>query len=89
MLFLLDTVCPFTMSGPRISVHARWIVGKVIGTKMNKTAKVRVTRMVLDNYLLKVYMLLSSFTPLLITLGCLCTDIKHIYLKVQMIQTPQ
>ncbi|XP_018426522.1 PREDICTED: 28S ribosomal protein S17, mitochondrial [Nanorana parkeri] len=43
------------MSGVRASVHAKWIVGKVIGTKMAKTAKVRVTRMVLDNYLLKYY----------------------------------
>lgn len=36
-------------------VHAKWIVGKVIGTKMPKTAKVRVTRLVLDPYLLKFY----------------------------------
>lgn len=43
------------MSLVRTSVHARWIVGKVIGTKMSKTAKVRVTRMVLDSYLLKYY----------------------------------
>ncbi|XP_072272110.1 small ribosomal subunit protein uS17m [Pyxicephalus adspersus] len=43
------------MSGTRVAVHAKWIVGKVIGTKMTKTAKVRVTRMVLDNYLLKYY----------------------------------
>lgn len=42
------------MSVPRGAVHAKWIVGKVIGTKMQKTAKVRVTRLVLDPYLLKV-----------------------------------
>lgn len=30
------------------------MVGKVIGTAMQKTAKVRVTRLVLDPYLLKV-----------------------------------
>ncbi|NXD63439.1 RT17 protein, partial [Eolophus roseicapillus] len=41
------------MSVPRGAVHAKWIVGKVIGTKMQKTAKVRVTRLVLDPYLLK------------------------------------
>lgn len=38
----------------RMSVHAKWIIGRVIGTKMYKTAKVRVTRLVLDPYLLKV-----------------------------------
>ncbi|XP_053560829.1 28S ribosomal protein S17, mitochondrial [Bombina bombina] len=43
------------MSALRAPVHARWIVGKVIGTKMRKTAKVRVTRLVLDPYLLKFY----------------------------------
>lgn len=37
------------------SVHAKWIIGKVVGTKMLKTAKVRVTRLVLDPYLLKYY----------------------------------
>ncbi|XP_051256738.1 28S ribosomal protein S17, mitochondrial [Dicentrarchus labrax] len=37
------------------SVHAKWIIGRVIGTKMHKTAKVRVTRLVLDPYLLKYY----------------------------------
>lgn len=42
------------MSVPRGAIHAKWIVGKVIGTKMQKTAKVRVTRLVLDPYLLKV-----------------------------------
>lgn len=42
------------MSVIRSSVHAKWIVGKVIGTAMQKTAKVRVTRLVLDPYLLKV-----------------------------------
>lgn len=36
------------------SIHAKWIIGKVVGTKMVKTAKVRVTRLVLDPYLLKV-----------------------------------
>nr|XP_056721290.1 28S ribosomal protein S17, mitochondrial isoform X2 [Euleptes europaea] len=41
------------MSALRGAVHARWIIGKVIGTKMRKTAKVRVTRLVLDPYLLK------------------------------------
>ncbi|XP_068187825.1 small ribosomal subunit protein uS17m [Antennarius striatus] len=43
------------MSGKIVSVHARWIIGRVIGTKMRKTAKVRVTRLVLDPYLLKYY----------------------------------
>ncbi|MGH0184241.1 UNVERIFIED_CONTAM: hypothetical protein FKN15_014321 [Acipenser sinensis] len=43
------------MSMKSVSVHAKWIVGKVIGTKMQKTAKVRVTRLVLDQYLLKYY----------------------------------
>ncbi|XP_074528040.1 small ribosomal subunit protein uS17m [Halichoeres trimaculatus] len=38
-----------------VSVHAKWIIGKVVGTKMLKTAKVRVTRLVLDPYLLKYY----------------------------------
>lgn len=42
------------MSIVRSSVHAKWVVGKVIGTAMQKTAKVRVTRLVLDPYLLKV-----------------------------------
>ncbi|XP_070591226.1 small ribosomal subunit protein uS17m isoform X2 [Erythrolamprus reginae] len=40
------------MSG---AVHARWIIGKVIGTKMRETAKVRITRLVLDPYLTKFY----------------------------------
>ncbi|XP_042300704.1 28S ribosomal protein S17, mitochondrial [Sceloporus undulatus] len=43
------------MSALRGAVHAKWIIGKVIGTKMHKTAKVRVTRLVLDPYLLKFY----------------------------------
>ncbi|XP_043077982.1 28S ribosomal protein S17, mitochondrial [Puntigrus tetrazona] len=43
------------MSGRLLSVHAKWIIGQVIGTKMKKTAKVRVTRLVLDPYLLKYY----------------------------------
>lgn len=43
------------MSVSRASVHAKWIIGRVIGTKMRKTAKVRVTRLVLDPYLLKYY----------------------------------
>ncbi|XP_047234596.1 28S ribosomal protein S17, mitochondrial [Girardinichthys multiradiatus] len=43
------------MSGKTGSVHAKWIIGKVIGTKMQKTAKVRVTRLLLDPYLLKYY----------------------------------
>ncbi|XP_005283492.1 28S ribosomal protein S17, mitochondrial [Trachemys scripta elegans] len=43
------------MSGLRGAVHAKWIIGKVIGTKMHKTAKVRVTRLVLDPYLLKFF----------------------------------
>ncbi|XP_030293678.1 small ribosomal subunit protein uS17m [Sparus aurata] len=43
------------MSVKHVSVHAKWIIGKVIGTKMHKTAKVRVTRLVLDPYLLKYY----------------------------------
>lgn len=42
------------MSVKQASVHAKWIIGRVIGTKMQKTAKVRVTRLVLDPYLLKV-----------------------------------
>ncbi|XP_056450939.1 28S ribosomal protein S17, mitochondrial-like isoform X1 [Gadus chalcogrammus] len=44
-----------TMSAKQASVHAKWIIGRVIGTKMLKTAKVRVTRLVLDPYLLKYY----------------------------------
>lgn len=43
------------MSIVRSSVHAKWVVGKVIGTAMQKTAKVRVTRLVLDPYLLKYF----------------------------------
>ncbi|XP_057677245.1 28S ribosomal protein S17, mitochondrial [Corythoichthys intestinalis] len=43
------------MAAKQASVHAKWIVGRVIGTKMCKTAKVRVTRLVLDPYLLKYY----------------------------------
>ncbi|XP_051533657.1 28S ribosomal protein S17, mitochondrial [Myxocyprinus asiaticus] len=43
------------MSVKQASVHAKWIIGRVIGTKMKKTAKVRVTRLVLDPYLLKYY----------------------------------
>nr|XP_020491251.1 28S ribosomal protein S17, mitochondrial [Labrus bergylta] len=43
------------MSAKHASVHAKWIIGKVVGTKMQKTAKVRVTRLVLDPYLLKYY----------------------------------
>ncbi|XP_073681257.1 small ribosomal subunit protein uS17m [Garra rufa] len=43
------------MSTRQASVHAKWIIGQVIGTKMKKTAKVRVTRLVLDSYLLKYY----------------------------------
>lgn len=43
------------MSVKKASIHAKWIVGKVIGTKMKKTAKVRVTRLVLNSYLLKFY----------------------------------
>ncbi|KAB0349490.1 hypothetical protein FD755_006542 [Muntiacus reevesi] len=43
------------MSVVRSSVHAKWVVGKVIGTAMQKTAKVRVTRLVLDPYLLKYF----------------------------------
>uniref|UniRef100_A0A3Q0SQS8 Small ribosomal subunit protein uS17m n=1 Tax=Amphilophus citrinellus TaxID=61819 RepID=A0A3Q0SQS8_AMPCI len=38
-----------------VKIHAKWIIGRVIGTKMLKTAKVRVTRLVLDPYLLKYY----------------------------------
>ncbi len=45
------------MSVKHASVHAKWIIGRVIGTKMHKTAKVRVTRLVLDPYLLKVNLL--------------------------------
>ncbi|XP_018586102.2 small ribosomal subunit protein uS17m [Scleropages formosus] len=43
------------MSLKTATVHATWIIGRVIGTKMQKTAKVRVTRLVLDKYLLKYY----------------------------------
>ncbi|XP_053445749.1 28S ribosomal protein S17, mitochondrial-like [Nycticebus coucang] len=43
------------MSIVHSSVHAKWIMGKVIGTAMQKTAKVRVTRLVLDPYLLKYF----------------------------------
>ncbi|XP_028622049.1 28S ribosomal protein S17, mitochondrial [Grammomys surdaster] len=43
------------MSIVRSSVHAKWVVGKVIGTAMVKTAKVRATRLVLDPYLLKYF----------------------------------
>nr|XP_033777091.1 28S ribosomal protein S17, mitochondrial [Geotrypetes seraphini]XP_033777092.1 28S ribosomal protein S17, mitochondrial [Geotrypetes seraphini] len=43
------------MSVIRSAVHAKWIVGRVIGTKMQKTAKVRVTRLILDRYVLKFY----------------------------------
>ncbi|XP_071362181.1 small ribosomal subunit protein uS17m [Trachinotus anak] len=43
------------MSVQQAAVHAKWIIGRVIGTKMYKTAKVRVTRLVLDPYLLKYY----------------------------------
>ncbi|CAN9501111.1 unnamed protein product [Ophioblennius macclurei] len=43
------------MSVKKVSVHAKWVIGRVIGTKMQKTAKVRVTRLVLDPYLLKYY----------------------------------
>ncbi|CAL8266307.1 unnamed protein product [Merluccius merluccius] len=43
------------MSVKQASVHAKWIIGRVIGTKMVKTAKVRVTRLVLDPFLLKYY----------------------------------
>ncbi|XP_029956875.1 small ribosomal subunit protein uS17m [Salarias fasciatus] len=43
------------MSVKHASVHAKWVIGRVIGTKMHKTAKVRVTRLVLDPYLLKYY----------------------------------
>ena len=49
------------MSVKQASVHAKWIIGRVIGTKMYKTAKVRVTRLVLDPYLLKVNRLTVSF----------------------------
>ncbi|KAM9847300.1 small ribosomal subunit protein uS17m [Aulostomus maculatus] len=35
--------------------HSKWIIGKVMGTKMLKTAKVRVTRLVMDPFLLKFY----------------------------------
>nr|XP_034345171.1 28S ribosomal protein S17, mitochondrial-like [Arvicanthis niloticus] len=41
------------MSIIRSSVHTKWVVGKVTGTGMVKTAKVRATRLVLDPYLLK------------------------------------
>ncbi|EDL81978.1 rCG63047, partial [Rattus norvegicus] len=43
------------MSVIRSSVHAKWVVGKVIGTAMVKTAKVGATRLVLDPYLPKYF----------------------------------
>ncbi|XP_033834662.1 28S ribosomal protein S17, mitochondrial [Periophthalmus magnuspinnatus] len=43
------------MSVKRPAVQATWIIGRVIGTKMIKTAKVRVTRLSLDPYLLKYF----------------------------------
>ncbi|XP_003416585.1 small ribosomal subunit protein uS17m isoform X6 [Loxodonta africana] len=43
------------MSVVRSCVHAKWVVGRVIGTAMQKTAKVRATRLVLDPYLLKYF----------------------------------
>uniref|UniRef100_A0A8C6TWT5 Small ribosomal subunit protein uS17m n=1 Tax=Neogobius melanostomus TaxID=47308 RepID=A0A8C6TWT5_9GOBI len=43
------------MSVKRPIVQATWIIGRVIGTKMVRTAKVRVTRLALDQYLLKYY----------------------------------
>ncbi|XP_001362866.1 28S ribosomal protein S17, mitochondrial [Monodelphis domestica] len=43
------------MSVVRSTVHAKWIVGKVVGTAMQKTAKVHVNRLVLDPYLLKYF----------------------------------
>lgn len=41
------------MSIVRSSLHTKWVAGKVIGTAMRKTAKVRVSRLVWDPYLLK------------------------------------
>ncbi|XP_074045422.1 small ribosomal subunit protein uS17m [Macrotis lagotis] len=43
------------MSVVRSTVHAKWIVGKVVGTAMQRTAKVQVNRLVLDPYLLKYF----------------------------------
>ncbi|KAK7925381.1 hypothetical protein WMY93_007691 [Mugilogobius chulae] len=43
------------MSVKKPAVQATWIIGRVIGTKMIKTAKVRVTRLSLDPYLLKYF----------------------------------
>ncbi|XP_038177993.1 28S ribosomal protein S17, mitochondrial-like [Arvicola amphibius] len=43
------------MSIIRTSVHAKWVVGKVIGTAMVKTAKERATRLALDPCLLKYF----------------------------------
>ncbi|XP_038170101.2 28S ribosomal protein S17, mitochondrial-like [Arvicola amphibius] len=43
----MSVICTF--------VRAKWVVGKVIGTAMVKTANVRVTRLVLDPYLLKYF----------------------------------
>ncbi|XP_043846864.1 28S ribosomal protein S17, mitochondrial-like [Dromiciops gliroides] len=37
------------------AVHVKWIVGKVVGTAMQITAKVQVNRLVLDPYLLKYF----------------------------------
>lgn len=72
------------MSGKKVVVHARWVVGKVIGTKMRKTAKVRVTRLVLDSYLLKVNPQLMYVDDSCVrkTTMCLCNtrtlNLKHI-----------
>uniref|UniRef100_A0A2K6U7I2 Uncharacterized protein n=1 Tax=Saimiri boliviensis boliviensis TaxID=39432 RepID=A0A2K6U7I2_SAIBB len=52
------------MSIVRSSIYAKQIVGKVIGTKMQKTAKVRVTKIVLDPYLLKYYKRKTYFAPM-------------------------
>ncbi|XP_053454232.1 28S ribosomal protein S17, mitochondrial-like [Nycticebus coucang] len=43
------------MSIVHSSVSTKWIVGKVIGTAMQKTAKVTVNRLVLDPYLLRYF----------------------------------
>ncbi|XP_020862750.1 small ribosomal subunit protein uS17m [Phascolarctos cinereus] len=43
------------MSVGRSAVHAKWIVGKVVGTAMQRTAKVQVNRLVLDPYLFKYF----------------------------------
>lgn len=69
------------MSGVRGAVQAKWIVGKVIGTSMTKTAKVRVTRMVLDNYLLKVNMCIFFLFVFTLSPDVVCWDVFCVHCK--------